>query len=263
MHGIYLHGNFFQYILERQKKKGAAASAQGGMDWGVRTAVRRANRPHAEKLLFERYEYGIEKHVIMDTGRVDQRPPVVFPYAIGEAGRGFRRVWQIGVPLDDTHTWHLSYYAYVPDPSVEVPQQEQIGYADHPLFDEQGKPILDYVLAQDMIGWWAQGDITDRSKEKLGQTDTGIIMYRRMLMEQLDIVKEGGDPMNVFRDPERNVALQMPLSTRVTRVPGGGDAAYRELYHEGYYVDDVDRYCPDLEVVLDLSRKHAAARGPA
>jgi hypothetical protein len=53
----------------------------------------------------------------------------------------------------------------------------------------------------------------------------------------------------------------MPLSTRKTSIPGGGDAAYRELYHEGYYVDDVDRYCPDLEVVLELSRQTAAASG--
>lgn len=123
--------------------------------------MRRANRPHAEKLLFERYEYGIDKHVIMDPGRVDQRPPVVFPYAIGCAESVFRRVWQIGVPIDDTHTWHISYYGYVPHPSVQFPRQERIAYADHPLFDDAGKPILDYVLAQDMIAWWAQGDLTD------------------------------------------------------------------------------------------------------
>ncbi|MPZ14101.1 MAG: Rieske 2Fe-2S domain-containing protein [Chloroflexi bacterium] len=262
MHGIYLHGNFFQYILERGGRKGDALSHLQGLDWQTRTAVQRANRPHAEQLLFERYEYGIDKHVVMDTGRVDQRPPMVFPYAIGHAGGGFRQTWQIGVPMDDTHTLHLSYYAYVPHPNVEVPKQDRIGYADHPLFDENGKPILDYVLAQDMIGWWAQGDITDRTKEKLGQTDTGIIMYRRLLMEQLDILAEGGDPMNVFRDPEKNVYLTMPESTRKKAGKGLSDGSYRQLYHEGYYIDDADRYCPDLDVILELSRQNHVAGGP-
>lgn len=262
MHGIFLHGNFFQYILERQGKHRQVHDVR--MDWKMRRAVTSANRDHAERLIFEPYEYGIDKYVVMETGRIDRRPPVVFPYSIAdtaEDGEGFRKVWQIGVPVDDTHTWHLSYYCYVPGGGVEVPPQERVGYADVPLTDEAGKPILDYVLAQDQVAWWAQGDITDRSQEKLAQTDTGIIMFRRLLKEQMDLVQEGGDPINVFRDPAQNVSLRIPPA-RYPRAPSR-DAAYRNLYHLGYIEDDVDRYCPDKEIVLELARRSAEAHAPA
>ncbi|MBM2812783.1 MAG: rieske 2Fe-2S iron-sulfur domain protein, partial [Chloroflexi bacterium] len=255
MHGIFLHGNFFQYIWER--KGGGTADDGGRLDRSTRRAVASAERPHADKLVFERYEHGIEKHVQMP-GRLDHRPPVVFPYSIesGSSPDTIRRVWQIGVPLDDTHTWHISYYAYTPGHGVEIPKQDTVPFAAVPLMGENGKPILDYVLAQDMVAWWSQGDITDRSRERLGWTDQGIALYRRMLKEQIDIVQEGGDPINVFRDPAHNVCVKLPS------YPGNKsrDAAYRNLYHEGYIVDDVDRYAPDKDIIIDLMRQASEAQ---
>ena len=41
----------------------------------------------------------------------------------------------------------------------------------------------------------------------LGQSDRGLILYRKMLEEQVKIVEDGGEPMNVFRDAEENVGL--------------------------------------------------------
>jgi 5,5'-dehydrodivanillate O-demethylase len=73
--------------------------------------------------------------------------------------------------------------------------------------DERGRHITDFVLGQDMMAWVTQGRIAKRELEKLGESDTGIILYRRLLQEQLAVVEKGGEPMNVFRDPEQNTRL--------------------------------------------------------
>jgi hypothetical protein len=52
--------------------------------------------------------------------------------------------------------------------------------------------------------------VTDRTTERLGATDVGIIMFRRMLDEQARIVEEGGEPMNVHRDPAENEVIVLP-----------------------------------------------------
>ena len=44
-----------------------------------------------------------------------------------------------------------------------------------------------------------------------GAIVTGLILFRRMLMEQMDIVAEGGDPMNTFRDPKTNEIIWLPF----------------------------------------------------
>ncbi|MEX2598848.1 MAG: hypothetical protein WD533_04240, partial [Dehalococcoidia bacterium] len=47
----------------------------------------------------------------------------------------------------------------------------------------------------------------------LGESDRGVILMRRLLKEQMDVVQDGGDPMNVFRDSAKNRALRLPLHT--------------------------------------------------
>jgi hypothetical protein len=82
-----------------------------------------------------------------------------------------------------------------------------------------------------------QGPIAKRKLEKLGESDKGITPYRRLLQEQLAIVEKGGDPVNVFRDPEQNTILQIPVewdlveTARVRRL-SSGQAPYSRLMDE-------------------------------
>ena len=80
--------------------------------------------------------------------------PVFFPYLVypngGNSG-SIRHDYQIGVPIDDTTTWHISYRSYTFPPEVTVPRQERIPYVEVPIQDENGEYILDYVLGQDMV----------------------------------------------------------------------------------------------------------------
>lgn len=197
--------------------------------------------------------------------------PVFFPYLVypngGNSG-SIRHDYQIGVPIDDTTTWHISYRSYTFPPEVTVPQQECIPYVEVPLQGAKGEYILDYVLGQDMVAWYEQGEITDRTREHLYEGDKVIIAYRQMLKEQLEIVQRGGDPMNVIRDPAEHVpwvptlegwpAATIEAATRTGLPWRQRTTSYRFNFHKvskagwKYIEDDVDRYCPDRELILKL-----------
>ena len=131
--------------------------------------------------------------------------PLVFPnyVLIGQPGH---REFQIRVPVDDTHTWHLTYTVFFPGPGVEVPPHETI-----PTFEVPIRDYPDWVLGQDIRAWPSQGEIADRTVEKLAETDRGLIMFRKMLQDQMKIVEDGGDPINVFRDPEENRFIELEM----------------------------------------------------
>jgi len=92
-----------------------------------------------------------------------------------------------------------------------MPQQDTVPYWYVPLRDETGEIIPDLVNHQDFVAWVTQGVIADRSKEKLGESDKGIILYRKMLQDQMAIVDDGGDPMGTVRDPAVNQNIELPL----------------------------------------------------
>ena len=150
-------------------------------------------------------------------------------------------------------------------------------YFEHPLFDEAGRPIADYVLAQNLAAWWGQGAIADRENERLGVSDRGVIMFRKLLMEQTKVVQDGGDPMNVFLDPATNERIDLPVNVgpgpitrspfterddhRMTEIEKGdvtavvGDDAAFQLRH--YHMD---RYSPALNQILEIYRRYEEIR---
>ena len=48
----------------------------------------------------------------------------------------------------------------------------------------------------------SQGKVARHSEEHLATTDRGIVMLRRLLHKQLDVVAQGKDPAGVSFDPE-------------------------------------------------------------
>ncbi len=67
---------------------------------------------------------------------------------------------------------------------------------------------------QDRIVWEAQGTIADRSIETLGASDRGIVLFRRMLAEQIDRVERGEQPnVAMVRDPEANRSITFEASS--------------------------------------------------
>ena len=47
-----------------------------------------------------------------------------------------------------------------------------------------------------------QGPIAIHALENLGTSDQGVVMFRKILKEQIQAVREGHDPIGIIRDPE-------------------------------------------------------------
>jgi 5,5'-dehydrodivanillate O-demethylase len=113
------------------------------------------------------------------------------------------------VPVDDTHTWHIIYRCYSAPEGVQAPKQEMVPMYQMPLKEANERHAVNYVLGQDFWAWSSQGPIAERHLEKLGESDKGIILLRRLVREQLAILEDGGEPMNVFRDPAKNQVINL------------------------------------------------------
>jgi 5,5'-dehydrodivanillate O-demethylase len=70
---------------------------------------------------------------------------------------------------------------------------------------------MNMVSAQDSMAWETQGTLTDRTEERLGVGDEGIIMLRKLLREQIEIVRQGAEPMGLLRDPEKNRIIELEV----------------------------------------------------
>jgi 5,5'-dehydrodivanillate O-demethylase len=179
---------------------------------------------------FERIEHGIVKRRIFGGDGINQYQepghPAVFPTLLRHHIEGrdginpFDGTMAIDIhfriPIDDTHT-QVIWLGFTPspdgsitDPYTEVPTVEYV----RTLKDESGDFHVRTYPSQDSMAWVTQGPVVDRSTERLGMSDRGIVMWRQLLEEQIDIVQAGGDPINVFRDPEKNQLIEFS-ATRV------------------------------------------------
>ena len=120
------------------------------------------------------------------------------------------------VPVDDSHTLHLWYNAYLPPAGAKVPPRlrAKLHTYDVPYLDAQGRFIMDNIDGQDMMAWVTQGPIADRSRENLGASDKGVALYRRVLKREMKKVQDGQDPMGLLRDPARNTRIDLPTETK-------------------------------------------------
>jgi 5,5'-dehydrodivanillate O-demethylase len=203
IHTEWLHGHTYEFI-----------KAQSGQSQKVAISARH------EKIAFREFEHGITKHRLLaghseegDDWKIGH--PVVFPNTLS-VGNGEEHsryyAFQIRVPMDDTHTLHLWYTAYVPPEGEKVPQHllDKVHVYEVPLRGADGEFIMDNIDGQDLAMWVTQGPIADRTKEALGASDNGIALYRRVLRREIKKVEEGVDPMFTFRDPAVNQRIDLP-----------------------------------------------------
>ena len=139
--------------------------------------------------------------------QVDEHP-VLFPNIL-RVGQGRNFGFQMRIPIDDTHTHHFVYRCRVPNPGEVVPEvpDNEIPVVYEKVYKDNGRVRADWVLGQDQAAWIIQGPITDRTDEHLGATDVGIILFRKLLNENIKIVEDGGDPINVHRQDKGMIYL--------------------------------------------------------
>ena len=270
-HATYLHGRMSEYLMEKQNRT----------DWRSRIGTGQSiMRPQLNMLA--RGAYPINNFVPTPYGYSKSRRasdvseeeageyweigtnPVLFPYQLyftavdGNGHPVIRRMYQIGVPIDDTSTLHIYYICYLFPPEVHAPKQASVPYKEIPLTDENGNYVLDHTSAQDAVGWYSQGEITDRTAEHLGVSDTILIEYRKLLEEQIKIVEAGGEPMNVYWEPEEAYRRDLILpqvqaldtnGAEQARVPGSAEMGnpWPDLIK-----GDLDKFGSQLEILADL-----------
>ena len=112
------------------------------------------------------------------------------------------------------------------DPQLvaRAPEQPVVPYRTVPLHDERGEWIVNYVFNQDYMAWVSQGAVAPRDIERLGESDAGVILFRRLLRQQMELVLDGGEPMNTFRDRAENVCIEPPVEHK--KFGAGGPPTY-------------------------------------
>ena len=189
IHFEWLHAVYGNYVNKRQGKPAAMTP-----------------RKH-EQIAFDIFEYGIYKRRLLEGEDPETSEdwltghPVIFPYILA-VGDHSRPTLQIRVPVDDAHTLHYWYRAEQRSPGA--PPQTSIPISDVPYVHKNGRLVVETINGQDMMAWVTQGEISDRTTERLGTSDRGVILFRNLLLEQIDKVERGEEPMGMIRDRSQN-----------------------------------------------------------
>lgn len=248
-HNEYLHGHFFKQVLQREGKFTEEVSGRSNREMN-----RKILKTHAIQ-----HPNGIQVNI--DRTPAPGQPLKtrinminLFPYASRRGVQyGVRCDINWRVPIDDRSMRYVLFSAYFPSPGTSVPEQEVIPSFHVPRTNEAGEMLLDTIHHQDAVCMESQGEIVDRTTEILNTSDADIIVFRRLLKEQFEIVRKGGDPINVFRnkDQDKVIELEPPLGTFDKDFLKIEDTfAYDSLH--------TDRYGPLAKEAMDLVRVASA-----
>jgi len=232
-HVEWLHGRYANFIRTR---KGLASALT-------------FSRRHV-KIAFDEFDHGITKRRLLEGQSEDADDwkighPLVFPYMM-KVGGGAHRQMQIRVPIDDTTTWFILYSTHKPE-GVTLPPQESFPNYEVPWRDERGQHIVDYVEGQDIMAWVTQGGTPDRTQEHLGKSDTGVILLRKVVFENIEKVQRGEDPLGVMRDANAARNIDLPIE----RDKFGGGAAFEWEFLTAAST----RYSPQIDRLRQLYAK--------
>jgi 5,5'-dehydrodivanillate O-demethylase len=176
--------------------------------------------------------FGIKRKQVRKSGYVDT-DLIAFPCV-----QRIFNDFSIKVPIDDTHTRQYSVYVDLGvgwsagrdggansarptagsngssartaslewNGSIEY-YVESAGEAKNPpnAVHPFAKYRMDVLRFQDVMAIETQGPITDRSNERLGTADRGVVLLRTMLLREIDKVPRGLDPIGVVRDSAQGI----------------------------------------------------------
>jgi 5,5'-dehydrodivanillate O-demethylase oxygenase subunit len=125
------------------------------------------------------------------------------------------------VPIDDGATLSVGWF-FDRVPNEQEPYvQDRIPYWSSPIKDPvTGRWITSHIMNQDFVAWVGQGTVADRTREHLGESDRGVILMRRRILEEAALVVRGGEPKALVRDPEQNRCIRLPIIGREHFVNG-------------------------------------------
>ena len=174
-----------------------------------------------EKHDFIPFEHGIMKRRTTGVsggghGEVDQHP-LLFPNTLRHVLKTknvkdgkVRHNLQFRVPVDDTHT--QVYVVYFEPSDTERTSADATVPMEHlAMRDAEGHYRLDQVLIQDAMAWETQGPVMDRSREHLGTGDKGIVIFRKMLRDQIEQVRRGAAPLGCLPKEKERPLIELDV----------------------------------------------------
>jgi 5,5'-dehydrodivanillate O-demethylase len=183
------------------------------------------HEPQHIKVGFDVFDYGIIKRRVTKGQTEDNDPwkighPMLFPNIL-LSGNPLQNQMQFRVPIDDSHTLHFTLHTFRAAPGTQAPHQDLVPARHIELYDEDGNfKDLGVFFQQDYLVWVNQGPIALRNLEKLGESDKGVILFRKQLTEQVQRVIDGQEPtLNVFRDEAANECIDLPIESFRYRPP--------------------------------------------
>jgi 5,5'-dehydrodivanillate O-demethylase len=173
-----------------------------------RPAVTNTTRGRTDEVTsFDFYEvpYGIMKKRTSRNGHVDEHP-LIFPNMLRHLND-----LQIRVPMDDTHSY-IVFVSFAPNPDGSEVDEDDLPVEYHEPYKLPAGAMhpdvrytMHHVQPQDHMAWETQGQIADRTTERLATSDRGIVMLREMLRAEIEKVQRGEDPRCVVRDPNQAI----------------------------------------------------------
>jgi 5,5'-dehydrodivanillate O-demethylase oxygenase subunit len=214
MHIEYLHMKYTNYVHGRLNKPPVAVR-------------------HHERTAYDVFDYGIIKRRLWEGDSPDSdewtigHPQLLPGTAVVVIGDGWLQ-FQIRVPQDDANTLIYWYNGRVREPGQ--PPAERISVWENPWQDERGRFIVESLNGQDMMAMISQGNLSDRRTERLGTSDKGVILYRNLLLEQIDRLERGEDVLGTVRDPAKNEPwIELPKEQSVGFALTGARGSARDV----------------------------------
>jgi 5,5'-dehydrodivanillate O-demethylase oxygenase subunit len=216
VHFEFLHARFGNYQLRKLGRPPAMAPAR-----------------HL-KIAFDLFKYGIVKRRLLE-GEPETADdwtvghPLLFPNTLAQGGANAPTL-QIRVPVDDTHTVQFGYRTTKRPPGA-APRPIAVKHTS--LFTADGRIVADTIPSQDMTAWVGQGPISDRTREHLATSDRGVVLYHKLLVEQMERVERGEEPMALVRDRAENEPM-IDIGREQRSIP----SAFRSRY--GNYFETIE-----------------------
>ena len=189
VHFEFLHAYWGNYELERM---------------GLPPTMKQAKHL---KIDFDIFRYGMMKRRLAEGESEESTEwrighPLLFPNILAVGDKAHAHL-QFRVAVDDVNTRNYTYWTSPREAGAE-PAPTALRYVD--MFDQNRRLIgkLDCVGNQDMVAWVGQGPISDRTREHLASSDRGVILYHKLLFDNMDRVANGEEPIAVIRDPAEN-----------------------------------------------------------
>lgn len=161
LHTAWLHGRFYQHWLAREGVPESDPKHHLAKGWMT---------PIGE-CSFELTDYGMIRRREVSGDKTGEHwsvgQPMMFPHVGCVSGSGTDAiVWR--VPVDDTRTLQFHQFVLTPGDDYKVPNQDVVPcWSDTVVAADGGYKGLDTVSSQDQMAWVEQGEILDRTKERL------------------------------------------------------------------------------------------------